>query len=382
MLDQQCVAHTFIKAGVYYYTRRVPKGVRHHYACKLISFSLRTKLASVASKRAQQMSARFEHVWFQLSLGNKAEHKGILDNEADIDVPKLSQALTYYLQQKAGSKSKNFTQSNHIACNAVFALAGDKPINQYQRKDAMQLRDYLVNKKLAGTTVRRNVGCVRTIINFAMSEYSLEMNNPFHNIFIEKQARTVRRLPVPLDRLIAIQQECVEIGDERRLLILLLSGSLMRLSEAAGLLQDDIVMKGDMMTVCIRPNTLRDLKTRSSERQIPLVGVARYAVEVLLCNKSTSLFPKTVGAELKRNSVSAAVNKWLKPRVVKGVTAHSFRHTGRDLLREVECPVPVIDAIGGWVSAKSAGEGYGTGYSLAVMQQHLERAFELVSTRG
>jgi hypothetical protein len=42
----------------------------------------------------------------------------------------------------------------------------------------------------------------------------------------------------------------------------------------------------------------------------------------------------------------------------------------------------VIDAIGGWVSAKSAGEGYGTGYSLAVMQQHLERAFELVSARG
>jgi integrase len=74
----------------------------------------------------------------------------------------------------------------------------------------------------------------------------------------------------------------VEIGDERRLLILLLSGSLVRLSEAAGLLQDDIVMKGDMMTVCIRANTLRNLKTRSSERQIPLVGLPRYAVEVLL----------------------------------------------------------------------------------------------------
>ena len=93
MLDQQCVAHTFIKAGVYYYTRRVPKGVRHHYACKLISFSLRTKLAKIAAKRAEQMSAKYEQVWFQLSLGNKAEHKGIVDNAADVDVPKLSQAL-------------------------------------------------------------------------------------------------------------------------------------------------------------------------------------------------------------------------------------------------------------------------------------------------
>jgi len=319
-----------------------------------------------------------EDVWFQLSLGCKVEHKGILANAVVVAAPKLSQALEYYIQQKAGSRSKNFAQSNTIACNALFALVGDKPINQYQRQDAMKLRDYLVDKKLAGTTVRRNVGCVRTIINFVMNEYSLEMNNPFHNIFIEKQARTVKRLPVPLDRLVAIQRECVEIADERRLFILLLSGSLMRLSEAAGLLQDDIVMKGDMMTVCIRPNTLRDLKTRSSERQIPLVGHARHAVEILLRNKSKSLFPNTVGNDLNGNSVSAAVNKWLRPRVSQGVTAHSFRHTGRDLLREVECPVPVIDAIGGWVSSKSAGEGYGSGYSLEVMEQYLGRAFDLV----
>ena len=240
------VTNTFIKLGVYYYARRVPKSVWHHYDRKLISFSLRTKIPIVATKRAEQASVKLEDVWFQLSLGCKVEHKGILANALVVTAPKLSEALEYYIQQKAGSRSKNFARSNTIACNALFALVGNKPINQYQRQDAMKLRDYLVGKKLAGTTVRRNVGCVRTIINFVMNEYSLEMNNPFHNIFIEKQARTVKRLPVPLDRLVAIQRECVQIADERRLLILLLSGSLMRLSEAAGLLQDDIVMKGDL----------------------------------------------------------------------------------------------------------------------------------------
>ena len=43
--------------------------------------------------------------------------------------------------------------------------------------------------------------------------------------------------------------------------------------------------------------------------------------------------------------------------------------------------MPVIDAIGGWVTAQSAGEGYGAGYSLAVMEPYLERAFALVSAR-
>lgn len=381
MSDQKCVPYTFIKSTVYYYTRRIPKGVRHHYCRNLISFSLRTKNPKIALKRVEKLNAKFESVWFNLSLGNQIEHIGILDRTAITDVPKLSQALEYYLQQKASSKNKKFIQSNNIACNTLYALAGDKPINQYQRKDAMQLRDYLVNKKLAGTTVRRNVGCVRTIINFTVQEYALEMNNPFHNLFIAKHLNTKKRLPVPKDRLSCIQQECAAIADEKRLLILLLSGSLMRLSEAVGLLQEDIVMSGDIMTACIKPNKIRDLKTRSSERQIPLVGFARYAVETLLRNKDESLFPKTVRNKLNSNSVSAAINKWLKPRVVVGVTAHSFRHTGRDLLREVGCPVPVIDAIGGWVTSQSAGEGYGAGYSLVVMDQYLKKAFALVSDR-
>jgi hypothetical protein len=89
------------------------------------------------------------------------------------------------------------------------------------------------------------------------------------------------------------------------LLILLLSESLIRLSEAAWLLQEDIVMKGDMMTAFIRPKRLR----------------------------------------------------------------------------EVECPVSVIEAIGGWVLAQFVSEGYSAWCSLVVMEQYHERAFELVSER-
>ena len=42
---------------------------------------------------------------------------------------------------------------------------------------------------------------------------------------------------------------------------------------------------------------------------------------------------------------------------------HSFRHSMRDRLREVECPVDMIDQIGGW-SREGVGERYGDGYSL------------------
>jgi hypothetical protein len=53
-----------------------------------------------------------------------------------------------------------------------------------------------------------------------------------------------------------------------------------------------------------------------------------------------------VGNESNDNSLSAAVNKWINPRVVKGVRAPSYGHTRRDLLLEEECPLAMIDAIG------------------------------------
>ena len=51
----------------------------------------------------------------------------------------------------------------------------------------------------------------------------------------------------------------------------------------------------------------------------------------------------------KTDYASAAINKWLK-RDFEGLTAHCLRHTFRDRLRAVECPIDLIDQIGGWRS--------------------------------
>ena len=47
-----------------------------------------------------------------------------------------------------------------------------------------------------------------------------------------------------------------------------------------------------------------------------------------------------------------------------GLTGHSLRHTFRDRLRAVECPLELIDQIGGWRSITTLGSGYGEGYGL------------------
>ena len=45
---------------------------------------------------------------------------------------------------------------------------------------------------------------------------------------------------------------------------------------------------------------------------------------------------------------------------------HSLRHSFRDRLRSVECPIEIADQIGGW-TFKSVGQGYGNGYCLKIL---------------
>ena len=56
------------RAGIYYYTRRVPYDVRQHYASARLSFSLRTKSNADALRATQSVTQRLEDYWLGLRL--------------------------------------------------------------------------------------------------------------------------------------------------------------------------------------------------------------------------------------------------------------------------------------------------------------------------
>ena len=64
-----------------------------------------------------------------------------------------------------------------------------------------------------------------------------------------------------------------------------------------------------------------------------------------------------------------------------GLTAHCLRHTFRDHLRAVECPMDLIDQIGGWKSVSSIGNSYGNGYKLVQLHKQFEAVQILTSGR-
>ena len=85
------------------------------------------------------------------------------------------------------------------------------------------------------------------------------------------------------------------------------------------------------------------------------------------------LFPRYIrDGKCYATHASNALNKWLK-KDFNGLTAHCLRHTFRDRLRAVECPIDLIDQIGGWKSVSSIGSNYGQGYSQSKLFKWFER---------
>ena len=108
----------------------------------------------------------------------------------------------------------------------------------------------------------------------------------------------------------------------------------MRLSEALGLKIEDIKLNEEIPHINVIPNSARKLKTKSSTRQIPLVGASLWAANQISLNvKNEFAFPHYTNKEYcHTNSASATLNKWLKKRAPKQCVIHSFRHSMRDRL--------------------------------------------------
>jgi len=293
------------------------------------------------------------------------------------DCPSLLDALEVYLEQKGKGRPKTFRMAAERSCNYLIGLCGNKPLSGYTRQDALQFRDWLVARGLTGSSITRNFSYLKAVINFALSEYALDVRNPFVGVYHDRSAGVLVRKPIPIDAIRNVQSECRAVDDDMRWLIALISDTGMRLAEGVGLLkQDFICLDTGQPYVRVTKHPWRNLKTASSERKIPLVGEALWAARRIVEteNGSDFAFPRyNRRSTTAANSASAALNKWLKQYVPEGCTMHSFRHSMRDRLRAVQCPADITDQIGGWTT-DGVGQGYGSGYPMSVLKEWLEKA--------
>jgi integrase len=374
--------YIYTKRSVYYFSRRVPEDLKVHYKRHRIVLSLRTKSLKAAQARTVSLIAKLDEDWLTLRWRSSSDpfSRFLVDvamaQPTVSSAPYLSEAKELYLRIKGNGRSKTFFQSADRAVGYMIKLLGDRPIDTYTRAEVNQLRDALSERGLRKTSIRRNFSTIRAIANFSAREHDLKDIQSFSGVYLgeDETSTQTRRLPIPFEDILRVQTLCRQLDDEARWLIALISDTGMRLSEATGLLKSDVVLDAKHPHLTLKAHPWRRLKTRGSERVVPLVGMSLWAAERAVNSAQGSfMFPKYCNEKVcKANSASGALNKWLSPRVPSGCVIHSFRHSLRDRLRAVECPPDIIDRIGGW-AVGGIGEGYGSGYPVSVLHKWMKQ---------
>ena len=354
------------KRGTFYLQKRVPKALVEHYGKEFIRKSLRTRDRVTAIRISSQLVTALEKEWSDKMFAIPADVPATMFlSEPKHTVPVLSAALADYCMMKGRLDDKRFTVFTQRVASEVIAIAGDKLISAYTRADALAFRDRLLGRGVTTATVKRNFECIRAIWNYSAREHGLVTANPFANMNYGNGSASVTRKPIPIENIRTIQQVCFEMDDDIRWLVAMLSDTGMRLAEAAGLAISDLYLDAEIPFVRLSEHRWRRLKTKGSQRDIPLVGASLWAANRVIANATNEFaFPRYCSAEdCKADYASNTLNKWLRKYVPHGCVVHSFRHSIRDRLRAVGCPADMIDQIGGWSTA-GVGQAYGEGYSL------------------
>lgn len=258
--------------------------------------------------------------------------------------------------RKGAHQKKKWENPRRAAMVNLIEVVEDKAISDLTRADILAFREWW-NEKIklgmapnsANKQMRAIKMMIQTVANarqididcdrlFAKTSFT-EMDNsrpPFEAAYVEK----------------VLLPGLGGLLDDARLVFWALADTGARPSEIIGLQPDDIRLDEETPYIWIRG----ELKTKTSARQIPLVGSALHAFR---------LKPEGFNTRWKSaDSFSNIVNKYLRDHNLLPTPEHSLyslRHTFKDRLRDIEAPEEIIDDLMGH---KKSGPKYGRGHRL------------------
>lgn len=202
MLETKSAPFTFVKQGIFYFSRRVPSDVSHHYNASRIMYSLPTRSAAVAKSRAQRAAQQLDEHWYHLRIrdvdlpgkhllrmsGQSAAGQPVPGGDTTDVTVTLSEAVSIYIRLKGKDRPITFHRAAERSCGYVIDACGDKDLTAYTRADANSFRDALLEKGLAGSSITRVFGTVRSVFNFAAAEIGITANNPFAGVYYDRRA--------------------------------------------------------------------------------------------------------------------------------------------------------------------------------------------------
>jgi integrase len=165
----------------------------------------------------------------------------------------------FYFQRRVPKDVRSHYKSHAIACSLKtrsrrIALRAASSLSLQLEEYWMDLR---VNQLTSIHCQKLKISPDRTVSGVSfMKAKDLYLK-------LKRQPRLIKR----------IQSACMDMNNNLRWVIALVSDTGMRLAEVCGLERNDVVLDTSIPHIILQPNSARRLKTESSERNVPLVGL-------------------------------------------------------------------------------------------------------------
>ena len=316
-------------------------------------------------------------------------------------IPSVKDAVNLYLSERNGEATR--TKANNLAFKQmvkryekylIASLEEDKPLTSVNRADARSFRDYLAGQKdkrgtkkgfekaLKPGSINKAIQIISAIFTLAIREWEIKAINPFAGLKVEElESRKDKRRSFTDAELAAYLSALDRVNIQAKQCAILMVYTGARTGEIGGLEAQDVHLEGQIPHIIIRPNGVRQLKTPSSKRTVPLIGEALNAATIALRaiskGKPESPLFSRYGRPRGQDALSAVLMKVIRGNLkIKDpkLVAYSARHTMKDKLRNGLVQPDLQDAIMGH-SRGQVSEGYGDGYWLPRLSEALLLAY-------
>lgn len=289
---------------------------------------------------------------------------------------------------KSAAQRKQWEKVKRRAVNSFITVVDDKPMIDITRDDARAFHKHWLEKvapkaggpRKSASLGNRMIGNMRVLYDAYFAHLDEpDRQNPFNGLsFAEKFKRS--RPPFPLEWVktkVMRPGALAAMNDEARAVVLILIETGARPSEICNLTEPFIKLDASVPHILIEPrldpDDPREIKTTTSVRAVPLIGMALAAM-----TKFPKGFPRYKNKEA---SMSGALNKFFRENDLFPTPSHkiySFRHTFEDRLKEAHVDDELRRLLMGHAIDRPK---YGSGGSLEWRQAEL-RKIELAFDRS
>ncbi|NQX95908.1 MAG: tyrosine-type recombinase/integrase [Erythrobacter sp.] len=265
-----------------------------------------------------------------------------------------------YIEHRKRGKNvgaATLSKLGHHAEHCCHFLGEDTPAYQVTRANILKMRDEMLETpryyqkakdgqqrdlsiKMSPNTVKAVLQRLKAVYAWAISEYVLPtMINPADSVEVETVSVVHKMRPTKehADMLCALPVGRLKVDpDQWRWFALFQRYTGARVTEVAGLLVEDIVEVDGILCIHFRPNEVRTLKNKSSERLVPVSDKLRPHVLAAIDGRTGRIFDKggdCIGGDGRFapcHNMAKAFSRRAKEKVHPKISNHCWRVYARN----------------------------------------------------